>query len=85
MENVEKKYPIAIVGTGPGDPDLLTVKAKRLIEEADMVYYDCLPATHVLSVNASPDKIVFINKHPEAGEKQEDILEYVRQSYLEGK
>jgi siroheme synthase len=80
-----EKEKVYIVGTGPGDPDLLTVKAKRLIEEADTILYDCLPAQHVLAL-ANPSSVVtFVNRHPAESEKKEDILEYVRQYYNEGK
>jgi precorrin-4/cobalt-precorrin-4 C11-methyltransferase len=34
-----KKYPIHFVGAGPGDPELITVKGKRLLQEADRVIY----------------------------------------------
>jgi precorrin-4/cobalt-precorrin-4 C11-methyltransferase len=33
------KYPIQFVGAGPGDPDLITVKGRRLLEEADRIVY----------------------------------------------
>ena len=79
------KEKVYITGTGPGDPDLLTVKARRLIEEADVILYDCLPAQHVLAL-AKPSAVVkFVNKHPGEGEEKEDLLEYVRQYYKEGK
>ena len=39
---------VYLVGSGPGDPELLTVKAKRLIEDADVVLHDKLPGPKLL-------------------------------------
>ena len=37
-----KKGFVSLVGAGPGDPGLLTVKARQKLEEADLVIYDYL-------------------------------------------
>ncbi|MFQ3284470.1 MAG: uroporphyrin-III C-methyltransferase [Natronomonas sp.] len=39
---------VYLVGSGPGDPELLTVKARRLINEADVVLHDKLPGPEIL-------------------------------------
>lgn len=39
---------VYLVGSGPGDPELLTVKAERLLEEADVVLHDKLPGPEIL-------------------------------------
>src|SRR6056297_3092876 len=39
---------VYLVGSGPGDPELLTVKANRLLSEADVVLHDKLPGPEIL-------------------------------------
>lgn len=41
---------VYLVGSGPGDPELLTVKARRLIDEADIVLHDKLPGPDIIEM-----------------------------------
>jgi uroporphyrin-III C-methyltransferase len=48
---------VALVGAGPGDPDLLTRRAVKRLEEADLVLYDALIDPDVLSLAGSAQRI----------------------------
>ena len=53
---------VALVGTGPGDPELLTLKAIRAIEAADLVLYDRLVSNDVLDLVGEGARLLYVGK-----------------------
>ena len=60
---------VYLVGAGPGDPDLLTRKAARVLEEADVVIYDRLVSAEVLAV--ANREAVFVYAGKRRGQQEE--------------
>lgn len=58
---------VFLVGAGPGDPELLTVKAARILERANVVLYDSLVSAQVMNLIAPLAQIVDVGKR--AGQK----------------
>jgi uroporphyrin-III C-methyltransferase len=56
------KGKVYLVGAGPGDPDLLTVKAYKLLERADLVLHDDLVTSAILSVAGAQAQIFNVGK-----------------------
>ncbi|MEH3123587.1 MAG: uroporphyrinogen-III C-methyltransferase [Sphingomonas phyllosphaerae] len=67
-----------LVGAGPGDPDLLTRKAERLIRAADVIFYDALVGPEVLALAAPTTECLSVGKrsgrHSKAQETINDLI-----------
>jgi uroporphyrin-III C-methyltransferase len=51
-----------IVGAGPGDPDLITIKGMKAIQKADVILYDALASKELLMYARPGCKLVFVGK-----------------------
>jgi uroporphyrin-III C-methyltransferase len=61
-KNANSNGKVYLVGAGPGDPDLLTVKALRLIQSADVILHDDLVPQAILDLARPTAKIVNVGK-----------------------
>ena len=58
----KRKGHVDIVGAGPGDPDLLTLKARKTIDTADVIIHDRLVTTEILELARREATIVDVGK-----------------------
>jgi uroporphyrin-III C-methyltransferase len=59
-----KKGKVYIVGAGPGDPDLITVKAMKCLEQAEVILYDRLVNPVLLNYANADTEIIYCGKEP---------------------
>lgn len=78
---------VFLVGAGPGDPDLITVKGYRLIQTADVILYDRLVAPELLEDLPATTELIYVGKDPNAHHhiSQEDINHLIVYHALQGK
>jgi len=76
---------VALVGGGPGDPELLTVRAARLIAAAEVIVHDALVSPDILAL-ASPDaELIDVGKRPGSGVHQDETNALLVRLVGEGK
>ena len=81
-----KKGKVYIIGAGPGDFELLTIKAKRIIENSDCIVYDRLISEDILRLAKKDAELIYLGKgNTEGGLIQDEINETLVKKCLDGK
>ena len=70
---------ISIVGAGPGDPELLTVKAYRRLTGADIILYDALLGGEILELAGAKALKIYAGKHCQDGQQQTERQDNINQ------
>lgn len=65
-----------LVGAGPGDPELITVKGLRAIQEADVILYDRLINEELLKYAKPEAELIFCGKLPNYHHLQQETINY---------
>ena len=85
-QNTKKQGKVWLVGAGPSDQELLTVKGKRLLSEADVIVYDRLAGQGVLTYGAEHAEYIDVGKHSGNHRvRQSEINQILVREAMEGK
>ncbi|QCR22880.1 uroporphyrinogen-III C-methyltransferase [Pontibacter sp. SGAir0037] len=80
MSDKKTNPTLYVVGAGPGDPELITVKAYKVLQQADVVLYDNLANKELLNLTREDCEKVYVGKHPYGSyTPQETIHELIKE------
>ncbi|MEY4382687.1 MAG: hypothetical protein RI995_229 [Bacteroidota bacterium] len=77
LKNLEPQPRLTVVGAGPGDPELITLKAVKALESANAVLYDALVDASLLSYCAETCEKIYVGKKPGESHSQETINQLI--------
>jgi len=84
-ETAQKTGQVALVGAGPGDPDLLTFAAQQALHSADVIIYDRLVSQSVLELGRREAEYIYVGKTPNGPSvSQDDINAMIVEKVKEG-
>ncbi|MEX0906142.1 MAG: uroporphyrinogen-III C-methyltransferase [Balneolaceae bacterium] len=64
QQHYKPKGTVYLVGAGPGDPDLITIRGANVIKKADVIVYDRLANPELLSFSSEDSEHIYVGKRP---------------------
>src|ERR1700750_58190 len=83
--SMSKDGTVYLVGAGPGDLGLVTLRAKECIENADVILYDHLANPDMLGWARDDAEIIYVGKQPGESRTQQEITSMLIDKAREGK
>lgn len=78
MDEWKQHGKVYLVGAGPGDPDLITVKAQRVLNNCDVIVYDALVNSYLLNTIPPQTRLIFVGESRSSKRfTQEEINELI--------
>ncbi len=65
---------VFLIGAGPGDPELMTLRALRMLGEADVVVYDKLVSPEILALSPKGARMISVGKAPKCHPVTQDNI-----------
>src|SRR3981189_578474 len=84
-KSVSKNGKVYLVGAGPGDLGLVTLRAKECVENADVIVYDHLANPDMLGWARDDAEIIYAGKQPGESRTQQEITSLLLDKAREGK
>lgn len=68
---------VYLVGAGPGDPELITVKGAKVLEKADIIVYDRLANPELLSMTSDQSEHIYVGKRPDRPSVSQEQINHI--------
>lgn len=72
---------LCVLGAGPGDPELLTIKGYKALQKADVILYDNLANKELLNIAAASCEHIFVGKKPYGDSTSQDEIHQLIKYY----
>lgn len=81
IKNLAMKPYLCIMGAGPGDPELITVKGYKALQKADVILYDNLACKELLDIASENCEKIYVGKKPYGDYTTQDNIHQLIKHY----
>ena len=85
MLEILSDFGLFVVGGGPGDPELITLKGYRVLKRADVILYDNLINKELLEIAPKHCEMVYVGKQPYGNYTPQEVIHELIKEYAETK
>lgn len=83
MSKKEGDFGLFVMGGGPGDPELITLKGYRVLKRADVILYDNLINKELLEIAPKDCKMVYVGKQPYGNYTPQEVIHELIMEYAQ--